>query len=166
MNTILKLATLVAWFGFAASAQAVEENYISNGAGLGGYDPVAYHTAGEAIEGSESITADAGGVTYRFSSEANRDAFLADPVKYEPAYGGYCAFGAAHGVKAPGDPTLWKIVDGTLYVNLNKNIQERWNKNVSGFLKSSDNNWPIIRELSSAKLRSGDTIEGVIIGAQ
>jgi YHS domain-containing protein len=77
-------------------AGAQELNVNHSGVAISGYDPVAYFTTAKALKGSPEITATYAGGTYRFSTTANRDAFLADPARYLPVYGGYCAYGVAH----------------------------------------------------------------------
>lgn len=144
---------------------AAEEHYVPDGYGVSGYDPVAYFNAGAPTEGNSQYTAKYDGVTYKFSSNDNLEAFQKDPSAYLPAYGGYCAFGTAMGRKFSGDPTAWKIVDGTLYLNLNKDVQKRWVKDVPGFLKGANNNWPIIRTVADAALEA-NAPEGITLGAQ
>jgi hypothetical protein len=92
------------------------------------------------------------GGTYRFVSQANLDAFKADPAKYEPAYGGFCAYGVALGKKFDGDPRYWKIVDGRLYLNLNSDIQAEWLKKIAGNVTKADTNWARIRGITAARL--------------
>ena len=77
-----------------------------------GFDAVAYFTDGKAEVGSDSYAVAHAGGTYRFTSKAHLDQFKSDPDKYVPAYGGFCAYGAALGKKFDGDPRYWKIVDG------------------------------------------------------
>ena len=89
---------------------------------IGGYDPVAYFPEGDpkkkgaAIKGKKSITHTHGGVTYRFSSTANRDLFKAQPEKYEPAYGGWCAYAASKESYTSPSPKNWKVQDGRLFL--------------------------------------------------
>ena len=83
------------------------------------------------------------GFDYRFSSEENAQTFIADPAKYAPAYGGYCAWAiGANDALAPGDPNVYKIVDGTLYLNFSEGVAERWNKDIPGFIAKADTNYP------------------------
>ena len=114
---------------------------------LRGYDPVAYFADGKPEKGDPAITAVRDGLTWQFASEAHRDAFLADPAKYQPAYGGYCAFGTSQGHKAPGDPEAWTVVDGQLYLNYNKNVRTKWREDVPGFVKEADQNWPKLKDV-------------------
>lgn len=155
----------IAMFLAAGAAIAADENYIVDGYGANGYDAVAYFTENAAVIGDDAYTAEHEGVAYRFSSAANRDAFAADPAKYAPQYGGFCAFGLAMGRKVPTDPTAFAVVDDKLYLNLNKGVQKRWRADIPGFVKGADNNWAIVRSLTDDQLAEGAP-DGVTIGAQ
>jgi YHS domain-containing protein len=111
-----------------------------------GYDVVAYFTDGKPVEGSKSITAEQEGAVYRFASEEHRRLFLADPDKYLPAYGGYCAWAVSQNSTAGIDPTAWKIVDGRLYLNYNDEVQQKWLADIPGFIAAADRNWPGLRD--------------------
>jgi len=149
----------------STNARAAEEVNISNGAAVHGYDVVAYFTDGEPTKGSSRYTSQYQGATYMFSKADHKEMFDADPAKFAPQYGGYCAFGTAMGRKFDGDPHAWKIVDGKLYLNLNQKVQERWNGNIPGFIKGADNNWSIIRSVADTDLAAGQP-DGVTLGAQ
>ena len=144
----LALMTLV------GPAQAETEVNINNGSAVHGYDVVAYFTMGKPVKGSDAFKATHEGATYRFSSAEHRAAFTANPTKYAPQYGGYCAFGTSMGRKFDGDPNAWKIVNDKLYLNLNKKVQAIWLKDVPGFIRGASNNWPIIRSVSDASLEA------------
>lgn len=98
---------------------------------LKGYDPVTYFVVRRAVQGSKHFTHYYADATWRFSSVANRDLFVADPEKYMPQYGGYCAWGISQA----------KFVDGKLYVNYNKEIERTWEQDVPGFIEKADANW-------------------------
>ena len=136
----------------SALAAGVEINASSTGLAMQGYDPVAYFTEGEATKGSYKITTLHDDAMYRFASEENKAAFEANPAAYLPAYGGYCAFGAAMGFKFDGDPNHWKIVDNKLYLNLSQDIQERWEGDIPGFIQKADANWTDIEQADPAVL--------------
>lgn len=139
----------------AASAMAagVELNASSTGLALQGYDPVAYFTEGAPQKGNWKITSIHEDATYRFASEENKAAFEKNPEAYLPEYGGYCAFGAAMGFKFDGDPTVWKIVDGELYLNISEDIQDRWEGDIPGFIEKADANWGEIADVEPAALQ-------------
>lgn len=115
---------------------------IVKGVAVGGFDPVAYFVDGRPARGREDLTLDHDGARWRFASEANRDAFKANPAKYAPQYGGYCAWAVSRGYTAKGDPDAWKVVDGRLYLNYDKSVQKAWEKDVPGNIKKGDSNWP------------------------
>ncbi len=112
------------------------------GVAVGGYDPVAYFTDRKPVMGKGDILYAWNGVTWRFVSEKNRDAFAANPEKYAPQYGGYCAYAVAKGGTAKGDPQAWSIVGGKLYLNLSPSVQKLWEKDIPGYVKAADKNWP------------------------
>lgn len=121
-------------------------NIDTAGLAIRGYDPVAYFTVGKPTPGNAQFTAQHDGATYRFANAANRDAFVKDPAKYAPAYGGFCAMGAALEKKLDGDPNLWRIVDGKLYLNVGEPAQKRWLEDVPGNIGKAQANWPKIRD--------------------
>jgi YHS domain-containing protein len=110
-----------------------------------GHDVVAYFTAGSPTVGKSDFSAKHEGAVYHFSSAANRDAFKANPAKYAPQFGGFCAMGVALDKKLDGDPTAWKIVDNKLYLNVNKDVQKKWNEDVPGNLVKAVSSWPAIK---------------------
>jgi YHS domain-containing protein len=120
--------------------------------GLSGYDPVAYHTEGMPVKGSGYHVAEHEGVTYLFTSKKNRKKFETDPQKYLPAYGGFCAFGVSLGKKFASDPEVWRIENGKLFLNLDDDIQKKWEKDLSGHIQKADANWPEIEEKAPAEL--------------
>lgn len=116
------------------------------GTAIDGYDPVAYHLIGAPVEGDGDITYEWNGATWRFANTEHRDLFAADPEKYAPAYGGYCAYGVSQGVKVDFDPEAWRLVDGTLYLNISKSVQKRWEQDIPGYIDLADRNWPDLRD--------------------
>jgi YHS domain-containing protein len=159
-HTLIRLATAVALVtGIAAGAPALaagpgpEINATITGLALRGYDPVAYFTDGKPVIGDFTITAQQDGATYRFASEDHKALFLKDPAKYLPEYGGFCAFGTAKGVKVDGDPTVWKIVDNKLYLNLAPAVSKRWNEDIAGNIKSANSNWTAVKDKAPSELK-------------
>ena len=116
--------------------------YTDGGAAASGYDVVAYFTESRPVPGSAEFTAEHDGATWRFATAANRDAFLSDPGRYAPQYGGYCAWAVAQGYTASTTPEAWKIVDDKLYLNYSRGVQRKWEKDIPGFIESADGNWP------------------------
>jgi YHS domain-containing protein len=111
---------------------------------IGGYDPVAYFTQGQPVKGDSSFSHKYKGATWRFASAANRDLFIANPDKYEPQFGGYCAWAVAQGDTASGDPLKWKIVDNKLFLNYDDAVQKKWEADIPGFIRKANQNWPRI----------------------
>jgi YHS domain-containing protein len=143
VSIALGAAALSASPAAVAEKAAVYTSFASDLA-VGGYDPVAYFTDGKPVEGAKAFAHEYKGATWRFASAANLAAFKADPEKYAPQYGGYCAWAAAQGYTAKGDPKNWKVVGGKLYLNYNSDIQKKWEKDVPGFIAKGDANWPAI----------------------
>lgn len=116
--------------------------YAENGIAIRGTDPVAYFTQGEPVSGSAEYTYDWNGATWQFASAEHRDLFAANPEQYAPEYGGYCAWAVSQGYTASIDPEAWKIVDGQLYLNYDKRVQQRWARDIPGNIAKANQNWP------------------------
>jgi len=115
-----------------------------HGLALQGYDPVAYFADGKPTAGSVAISYRWQGAAWHFSSAQHRDAFAADPLRYAPQFGGYCAYAVSRGTTAEGDPKQWAVVDGKLYVNNNPLAQKLWNQDRPGNIEAGVINWPLI----------------------
>lgn len=118
-----------------------------------GYDPVAFFTQNRAVLGGPAHMAKHDGAAYRFASAANKAKFEADPSKYAPQFGGFCAYGVSVGAKFDGDPRLFKIVDGKLYFNLNSDIQKLWVRDIPGNITKANGNWAKIRDVAPERLK-------------
>lgn len=137
---IATAATTAGWPARAGEAP-VYTGFLSHLA-VNGHDPVAYFTDGQPIAGSSTFESEYNGATWRFASAANKAAFDADPARFAPQYGGYCAWAVSQGYTAKGDPANWRIVDGKLYLNYNTEVQRMWEKDISGNIDAADGNWP------------------------
>lgn len=126
----------------AAAKTAPVYTGLFNNVAVSGYDPVAYFTAGRPMKGDPKFKTTYQGAEFRFASAANLAKFKANPAAFAPQYGGYCAWAVSQGYTASGDPNVWKIVGGKLYLNYNQEIGQRWSTNIAGFIKSGDANWP------------------------
>jgi hypothetical protein len=116
----------------------------AEGIAIGGYDPVAYFTDGRPVLGSASFEHRWNGATWRFASAAARDRFAADPDAYAPRFGGYCAWAISQNYVAPGDPNVWRIVDGRLYFNFNERARELWEADRPAAIARGNANWPSV----------------------
>ncbi len=114
----------------------------TDGVAIKGYDPVAYFTEGAPHKGSAEFAAEHNGVKWYFASAENKTLFEADPDKYTPAYGGYCAFGVSQGYLVKIEPDAWSIRDGKLYLNYDKSVQTKWAKKPAKYIQQADEQWP------------------------
>lgn len=149
MRRTLGLAATLAVL-ITTNAFAGEQFVDKTGFAVSGYDVVSYFDTEQTAVGSpqtspapgkSSITADYNGATFAFSTTANRDRFVADPAAFAPQYDGHCAYGVAQGGKVPGNPTLWRIVDGKLYLNITTNVVGFWEEDIPGNLRTAKKNW-------------------------
>lgn len=131
-----------------AHADAITQSTI----GAGGYDLTTYFSSEKPARGNGHHVAIVDGVSYLFSSEDNKRAFEANPQKYLPAYGGYCAYGASVGKKFIADPDVYDVVDGKLYFNLDSKIRGLWSADVKGHIGKADANWKTIGSKPAASL--------------
>jgi YHS domain-containing protein len=137
---------LVSGISFAQndSKRSTEYN-LENKVAILGYDPVGYFTQGKAIKGKKDISISYHGVVYKFSSNENKETFLKNPSKYEPQYGGWCAYAmGSSGGKVEINPETFKIVDGKLYLFYNayfNNTLKSWNPDEANLKVKADNNW-------------------------
>lgn len=125
-------------------SERVKHFNLENGIAISGYDPVSYFS-NNAQMGDKKNSAKHQGVTYYFSSQKNKELFLKSPSKYEPQYGGWCAFAMGdYGKKVEVDPKTFKILDGKLYLFYNayfNNTLKSWNKNEKNLKSQADKNW-------------------------
>lgn len=145
MKTKIYLTLVLVMATFFYSHAQKSEIFAPDNKAIKGYDPVAYFTKSQPVKGMETFKLNHGGVDWFFSSKENMDLFKANPDKYMPQYGGYCAFGLAGGYKAPISPTAWSIVDGKLYLNYNEKVQKDWSADTKGMIKKADQNWPQVK---------------------
>lgn len=127
------------------AANRKKQYNLEEGVAISGYDPVAYFTQHKAVKGSNANAVVHEGVTYYFSSVQDKEEFKKNPAKYEPEYGGWCAYAmGAKGEKVTVDPKTYKIVNGKLYLFYNKffnNTLTDWNKDEDNLKKKADANW-------------------------
>ena len=128
--------------GATAMAGKVDPVYEHGGLAIRGYDPVAYYQQSAPVKGSSQFSFQWQGANWLFASAENRDRFQAEPERYAPQYGGYCAYAVSKGRTASIDPEAWKIVDGKLYLNYSKGVQKKWEQDVPGNIVKANRNWP------------------------
>ena len=151
LKSLLVTLSLLWSLGTLAHADQVS-NFTKDGVAIAAADPVAYFTMNKSVIGSADFTTDWNGVTWRFASAENRDAFKAEPMKYAPQYGGFCATGTAFGKKVPIDPTQFKVVEGKLYLNSGAGAQSMFLKDTPGIIMKATGNWGKIENTPADKL--------------
>jgi YHS domain-containing protein len=127
------------------------EYFEKDGVAIRGYDPIAYVAEMKPVKGSPEFHAEYQGSTFYFSTAANRDMFAANPDKFAPQYGGYCAFGMAKGYKATTDPAAFTVADDKLYLNYSKTVRFQWTLDIPGYIRKADENWPEVRRLTEVQ---------------
>lgn len=153
MNTKFKaLLAGVALTFSTLSFAGVDTETDENGVILAGHDAVAYFTEGKPVLGNVKYTAVHNDAIYRFSSAENRDTFAANPEKYAPMYGGFCAYGTTFGKKFEIDGKAFQIVGGKLFVNKNVNVLKAWQEDIPKHLVEANNEWPKIENIAADKL--------------
>jgi hypothetical protein len=140
-DALLVAAVAAGVAALAASPAAARVNE-QGGAAIGGTDPVAYFHEGRPVAGRPDIACRWNGATWRFASAANRDVFAADPARYAPAFGGFCAYAVARGYTATIDPRAWRIVDSRLYLNYDLRTRSLWERDIPGEIARAETNWP------------------------
>lgn len=146
LRALLFVALLSLGLAACAATAPTAINTDMTGLAIDGYDPVAYFTDNAAKKGNFQITAEHDGAVYRFTSEQHRDMFVANPQKYLPEYGGYCAYGVSIDGKFTADPSVWRVIDGRLYLNLSPEIATEFNKDVQGHIAKANANWPALSD--------------------
>ncbi len=137
---IAAVLCLASTLAFAGGKTLV--NVDKTGLGLKGYDPVGYFIENRPVMGNPQFTSFYNGVRYQFASPANKAAFDANPGKYEPQFGGFCAYAASEGKTAKIEPDAFEVLNGRLLLQYDKDVREMFNKDPQGRLKKADNNWP------------------------
>jgi len=173
---LFTLAVALAALSFAGCATEAEVtltgdrpivlvNRDRDGLAVQGYDVVAYFTDGEAVKGDPRYRTKHGGATYQFASQAHLDSFVADPSRYEPAFGGYCAYAASINKISPIDPEFWEIQDGRLILQHNRRAWDAWHEDAVGNLVKADHNWPglVAKNGRSEKVLVNIDDEGVAV---
>lgn len=142
-QTLVALALL---FAFAPLSARAEMPIFSarDGVALDGYDVVAFFEGHGAVSGRQEFALMWKGVVWRFVSSGNQARFEANPRAYAPVFGGYCAYAMSQGYLAPGDPRLWRIDNGELFLLNNASVQAIWQDESPQLLQAARGNWPAV----------------------
>ena len=111
---------------------------------INGYDTVAYFTLGKPVKGLDHLVTDWMGAKWKFSTQAHLDLFKANPDKYAPQYGGYCAYGVTQGYLVKVEPDQFTVRDGKLYLNYDTDVQANWSQDPAGYIKSANDRFPAL----------------------
>lgn len=144
----------VAGAGVAVSDQKVLQNLDKDGVAIEGYDPVAYFTDKKPVKGSPAIRSVHNGAVYHFATAEHKATFDAAPAKFEPQFGGWCAYAASIDTLSPIDPKYWEVVDNRLLLQHNQKAWDLWHKDSTGNLVKADKNWPGLVDRNGAPSRT------------
>ncbi len=145
MKKVQWLLILTLMVNLSLQAQT-STTFIESGKAIRGYDPVAYFAQSKAAKGNEKFVYQWNNANWYFASSENLELFKANPEKYAPQYGGYCAYGLSNGYKAPTSADAWTIDNGKLYLNYNLKVREDWNKDRQQRIEKADKNWPEVKD--------------------
>lgn len=144
MKNILQSIAALALLSTTAFAGNLVNVSGASKAAVSGYDTVAFFTDSKPVNGSPFISAEYKGATYFFANEDHKKLFTADPEKYVPQFGGFCAYGVGLGKLFPVDISTWQVRDARLYLNLNPDILKKFNEDLTGNVAKADKNWPAL----------------------
>ena len=145
MKKLVPLVLLTIFSAVQMNAQQ-KQVFTKNNIAVNGYDVVAYFTDSNAVKGTEEHAVSWKDAKWLFAKAEHASLFKANPDKYAPQYGGYCAFGCSRGYKAKTDPDAWTIVNGKLYLNYNAAVKNTWSRDMENYIKKSDAAWLLIKD--------------------
>jgi YHS domain-containing protein len=149
-NLVMKKLFVALFFATLVLPLAAQTKTLLNldktGLAIQGYDPVAFFNDAKPVKGKPEFPAQHNGALYYFASKEHRDVFKANPTNYEPAFGGYCAFGVSHNKLVEIEVDAFQIVDGRLLLQHSKGVRDDFNKDTKGNLSKADANWPVLVE--------------------
>ncbi|MBF9043813.1 YHS domain protein [Rhodobacterales bacterium HKCCE4037] len=141
---ILALGT-TAGMSLPRAARAAEPMvFQSEGIAINGSDAVAYFDGAGPVAGDAAHAIDWNGATWHFATAETREAFAAEPDRFAPAFGGYCAYAASRGYLAPTIPEAWAIHEGRLFLNASLRARELWTRDLPDAIAAGEANWPAI----------------------
>lgn len=147
MTAALLLTACATRPGTVAVTRPIPQVHAPQGLAAHGYDTVAYFSEQRPVEGRPEFVEHWRGVDWRFASREHQVTFAADPERYAPQYGGYCAFAVSRGTTADGDPLQWAVVRERLYLNNNAFAKSLWDRDREASIAAGDINWPLLPKL-------------------
>jgi YHS domain-containing protein len=161
-RTLALALTLLALPALAAAAEPKRLiNVDRDGVAVDGYDVVAYFTENAPVPGRAEHSSVHDGATYRFASAEHKAMFDAEPGRYVPAFGGFCAYAVSRKALRPIDPAIFHFVDGRLFLQHTKKAYDLFERDEAGNTKKADANWPRLVEKKADKYRPGQFDEPV-----
>lgn len=145
-NFITAGLALVGTAALSSTAALAKKIFGTNSGAIRGYDPVAYFKVSKPVKGKSNFKTRWNGSTWLFSSQANLDDFKANPAKFAPKYGGYCAWAMSQGRVATTVPQAWDIKGGRLYLNYSLGIRKKWRTNIPKHIKLANAKWPRVNK--------------------
>lgn len=142
-----KLALFLLAVGLALPVFAQTKTLLNldkSGVAIQGYDPVAFFTDHKSVKGDPKFLIKHDGAIYFFASKEHKDLFKENPAKYEPEFGGYCAYGVSRNKLVEIDIDAFQIVDGRLLLQYSKGVRDDFNEDAKGNLAKADANWPVL----------------------
>ena len=136
------LFVFLALAALSSVAPAKELLNLENGVAIQGYDPVAFVADKRPVKGNAQFQSEYRNAKYCFASAEHKAAFDKEPAKYEPQFGGYCAYGASRGKTVPIKIETWEILNGRLLLQYDLEVKSKFDKDPQGTLKKADENWP------------------------
>jgi len=142
MKKFFVLAALLFALPVFAQTGKLLLNLDKNGVAIQGYDPVAFFTQNKPVKGNAQFQSSYKGATYYFASAEDKATFDASPAKYEPQFGGFCAYGVSIGKVVPIKVEAFQIVNGRLLLQYDLDVKDKFNKDQNANLAKADSNWP------------------------
>ena len=154
-RALVAVGIIMAFVGVSSAQARAPQTYLKEGGvfskgweyAVGGFDVVAYfglEQGSDPVAGSDEFTTQYQGASWRFSSQENLDKFIVSPSRYSPEFGGYCAWAMARDKLAHGDPAVWHIHQGVLYLNVSRRYQKKWRSDLEHEIELGNANWPNI----------------------
>jgi len=144
IGVCLAITALILTVSVAHASKPIIYTSKHNQLALNGFDTVAYFTQGSPRKGNPDISYTYKEAVWLFSSDKHRQMFIAEPERYAPQFGGYCAFSVAQGTALQGKPEYWQVHDNKLYLNRTANIHNRWLERQSILADRANSNWPAV----------------------
>jgi len=141
------LSLLLLAIGLALPVFAQDKTLLNldkTGVAIQGYDPVAFFTDNKPVKGDPKFLTKRDGAIYFFASKEHKDLFLQTPAKYEPQFGGYCAYGVSRSRLVEIDVDAFQIVDGKLLLQYSKGVRDDFNEDAKANLAKANANWPVL----------------------